>query len=197
MSNKNPLKELQAKFPDMVFIDPTNIKPIHPDFFEKTAEEKTEQNALGTNTDKIEFIFVQDEFQELFNSPCESLNADALENNLIKEIMERGSRFSQAIRPFTFYHTDNRPSGIVQHKDLGMFADHEQSMFSNEAILKFLENHEWDSSKGHWITKKHIPKIGLGKNKKKAKYKNKAYKNTAKKANPSSILLGLIKNNNK
>lgn len=175
----------------------SNEKTVNPDFFEKTAEEKAEQNALGIDTDKFQFIFVQDEYQELFNGPCESLSADALENNLIQEIMERGRRFSKTIRPFTFYHADERPRGLMQHQDIGMLAGHEQSMFSNEAILKFLENHEWDLNKGYWIPKKHTQKIGLGKDKKKADYKNKAYRNNAKKAKPSSILLGLIRNNNK
>jgi hypothetical protein len=209
------LKELQKEFPEIIFIDPTdnpskrenfrmlqdittqqleyviniarnvkaksNEKTVNPDFFEKTAEEKAEQNALGIDTEKFEFFFAQDEFPELFADPCLSMSAETLENDLIQEIMARGRRFSHAITPFTFYHTDDRPSGIVQHKDLGMFAMDGKGDFDQDFIKKHLDAN---------------PIIFPNKGKK-ADYKNKTYKNTAKKAKPSSILLGLIRNNNK
>jgi len=219
MSNNKYIQELQREFPDMVFIDPTdkpvpvihamqdmsgqqweyvlnvirdakaksNEKTVNPDFFEKTAEEKAEQNALGIDTEKFEFFFAQDEFPELFADPCLSLSAETLENDIIQEIMARGRRFSNAIRPFTFYHTDDRPSGIVQHKDLGMFAmsgkGENFGSVCKPTPLAGLMNV--------------MPPMQSRSKYKKDRYKNKFYENKEIKVAPSSILLGLIRNNNK
>lgn len=165
----------------------SNEKTVNPDFFEKTAEEKAEQNALGIDTDKFQFIFVQDEYQELFNGPCESLSADALENNLIQEIMERGRRFSKTIRPLTFYHTDDRPRGLMQHQNIGMLVmDGKGENFGSACKptpLAGLMNV--------------MPPMQSKSKYKKDRYKNKFYENKELKGAPSAILLGLIRNNNK
>jgi hypothetical protein len=131
---------------------------IHPDFFEKTAEEQAEQDELAKRKNQTEqTILVQDEFQEFFNGQDFIIPPHWFMNHAP-----------------SFYLV---PTGkIARHKD-------DQTAFFNTAA---------DEIKRFLIERINAKYPVKPKTKTKAAYKNQTYKNTAKKAKVSPIMMALI-----
>lgn len=200
-----------------IIIDPTDIKPqfMHPD----------NRDAIHNPNNHLDnYVLVQDEFQELFNdefmavsphwlmghaprfyatSKVEPATRDGWTVLEINPDCDNDQQENSDGKTLNDYCSD-RATFNISLKDLEENTNYQGSFRSGRTKSMWQKAADdilngllvWDEKNGNW-TKKEKTTTKFPKAKKKADYKNKAYKNTAKKAKPSSILLGLIKNNNK